>query len=72
VAARLPGRAAVLRPLPGLRPDRPALAWLDRAELRRLRRADWLEAAKLSLVGNIVYYLFLASALQRAGGPCRR
>jgi drug/metabolite transporter (DMT)-like permease len=45
------------------------LGWLDRAELRRLRRADWLEAAKLSLVGNIVYYLFLASALQRAGGP---
>lgn len=45
------------------------LAWLDRAELRRLGRADWLEAAKLSLVGNIVYYLFLASALQRAGGP---
>jgi drug/metabolite transporter (DMT)-like permease len=28
-----------------------------------------LEAAKLGLVGNIVYYLFLASGIQRAGGP---
>jgi len=45
------------------------LAWLDRAALRQLARADWLEAAKLALVGNIVYYLFLASAIQRAGGP---
>jgi drug/metabolite transporter (DMT)-like permease len=45
------------------------LAWLDRAALRQLTRADWLEAAKLALVGNIVYYLFLASAIQRAGGP---
>jgi len=45
------------------------LAWLDRAALRSLTRADWLEAARLALVGNIVYYLFLASAIQRAGGP---
>ena len=45
------------------------LAWLDRAALRQLTRADWIEAAKLALVGNIVYYLFLASAIQRAGGP---
>ncbi|HSC00506.1 MAG TPA: DMT family transporter [Burkholderiaceae bacterium] len=45
------------------------LAWLDRAALRQLTRADWLEAAKLALVGNIAYYLFLASAIQRAGGP---
>lgn len=45
------------------------LAWLDRSALRSLTRADWLEAAKLALVGNIVYYLFLASAIQRAGGP---
>jgi drug/metabolite transporter (DMT)-like permease len=45
------------------------LAWLDRAALRQLTRADWLEAGKLALVGNIVYYLFLASAIQRAGGP---
>jgi drug/metabolite transporter (DMT)-like permease len=45
------------------------LAWLDRAALRQLTRVDWLEATKLALIGNIVYYLFLASAIQRAGGP---
>ncbi|ASM76985.1 membrane protein [Vitreoscilla filiformis] len=45
------------------------LGWLDRANLRELTRADWWEALKLSLVGNVLYYLFLASALQRAGGP---
>jgi drug/metabolite transporter (DMT)-like permease len=45
------------------------LGWLDRRRLRELSRADWVEALKLALVGNIVYYLFLSSALQRAGGP---
>jgi drug/metabolite transporter (DMT)-like permease len=45
------------------------LAWLDRGKLKQLARADWIEALKLALVGNIVYYLFLASAIQRAGGP---
>jgi drug/metabolite transporter (DMT)-like permease len=45
------------------------LAWFDRATLRQLTRADWREALRLALVGNIVYYLFLASAIQRAGGP---
>jgi drug/metabolite transporter (DMT)-like permease len=45
------------------------LAWLDRAALRRLTRADWIEALKLALVGNVIYYLFLASSIQRAGGP---
>ena len=45
------------------------LAWLDRRRLRQLSRADWVEALKLGLVGNIVYYLFLASAIARAGGP---
>ncbi len=45
------------------------LAWFDRARLAELSRADWIEALKLSLVGNVVYYLFLASAIQRAGGP---
>ncbi|MFO1218815.1 MAG: DMT family transporter [Burkholderiaceae bacterium] len=45
------------------------LAWFDRATLKTLTRADWIEAAKLALVGNIVYYLFLASSIQRAGGP---
>jgi drug/metabolite transporter (DMT)-like permease len=45
------------------------LAWLDRARLRQLTRADWLEALKLAAVGNIVYYLFLASSIQHAGAP---
>jgi drug/metabolite transporter (DMT)-like permease len=45
------------------------LAWIDRAALRQLTRADWIEALKLALIGNIVYYLFLASSIQRAGGP---
>ncbi len=45
------------------------LAWFDRRKLRQLSHADWVEALKLALVGNIVYYLFLASAIRRAGGP---
>ncbi|WP_257388274.1 DMT family transporter [Tahibacter caeni] len=45
------------------------LALLDQGELRRLRRADWIEALKLSAVGNFVYYVCLAAAIQRAGGP---
>lgn len=45
------------------------LAWFDRAELRRLRGADWREALKLSLIGNLLYYFCLASAIQRAGAP---
>jgi drug/metabolite transporter (DMT)-like permease len=45
------------------------LAWLDRAALRRLARADWIEALKLAVIGNLLYYLCLASAIQRAGGP---
>ncbi len=45
------------------------LAWFDRRTLAQLTRADWREALRLALVGNIVYYLFLASAIQRSGGP---
>ena len=45
------------------------LAWLDRARLRQFTRADWREALRLSLVGNLLYYLCLAAAIQRAGGP---
>jgi drug/metabolite transporter (DMT)-like permease len=44
------------------------LAWLDRARLRQLTRADWIEALKLAAVGNLLYYLLLASSIQRAGG----
>jgi drug/metabolite transporter (DMT)-like permease len=45
------------------------LAWLDRSRLAQLTRADWREALRLSLVGNLLYYLCLAAAIQRAGGP---
>lgn len=45
------------------------LAWFDRARLRSLVRADWIEALKLAAVGNLLYYLFLAGAIQRAGAP---
>ncbi len=45
------------------------LAWLDRHRLRLLTRADWIEALKLAAIGNLLYYLCLASAIQRAGGP---
>jgi drug/metabolite transporter (DMT)-like permease len=45
------------------------LAWLDRKRLSRLSRSDWIEALKLSLVGNLLYYLCLSAAIQRAGAP---
>ncbi|MCB1890149.1 MAG: DMT family transporter [Rhodocyclaceae bacterium] len=45
------------------------LGWLDRRELARLTRADWIEALKLAAVGNLAYYLCLASAIQRIGAP---
>lgn len=45
------------------------LAWWSRQRLAALTRADWTEAVKLAAVGNLVYYLFLASAIQRAGAP---
>jgi drug/metabolite transporter (DMT)-like permease len=45
------------------------LAWFDQAGLRRLGVSDWIEAFKLSAIGNLLYYVFLAAAIQRAGGP---
>src|SRR5687768_939347 len=45
------------------------LAWFDRGRLAQLTRGDWIEALKLSTVGNLLYYLCLAAAIQRAGGP---
>ena len=45
------------------------LALLDRRVLRAFTRRDWIEALKLSAVGNLLYYLLLAAAIQRAGGP---
>ncbi len=45
------------------------LGWVDRKELARLTRADWIEALKLATVGNLLYYLLLASAIKHAGAP---
>ena len=45
------------------------LAWFDRKALARLDHADWIEAAKLALIGNLFYYATLASAIQLAGAP---
>lgn len=44
------------------------LAFIDRQELGRLTRADWLTALRLAAIGNVLYYLFLSSAILRAGG----
>lgn len=45
------------------------LAWHDRHALARLGRADWIESLRLALIGNLFYYVFLASAIQRVGAP---
>ncbi|MBS0849170.1 DMT family transporter [Citrobacter sp. JGM124] len=45
------------------------IAWLGRRRLRTLTLSDWLTALKLSTFGNLVYYLCLASAIQRTGAP---
>lgn len=45
------------------------LAWLDRRRLRQLLAKDWVEALKLTAIGNLLYYLCLASAIQRTGAP---
>ena len=45
------------------------LCWKARRDLRLLERADWIDAMKLSIVGNILYYSALATAIQLAGAP---
>ncbi len=45
------------------------LAWFDRKALARLQREDWIEAFKLALVGNLLYFSSLAAAIQLAGAP---
>lgn len=44
-------------------------AWFDRRRILALTRADWTAALKLSLVGNILYYAALATAIQLADAP---
>ena len=45
----------------------PAL--LDRKRVLQLTRADWQAALKLALVGNLLYYAALATAIQLADAP---
>ena len=45
------------------------IAWWQRAKLLKLTRADWWLATRLSIVGNIAYYLALSAAIQLAGAP---
>lgn len=45
------------------------LAWQDRHRLAALNRRDWQEAVRLTLVGNLLYYACLATAIQRTGAP---
>jgi len=45
------------------------LAWMGRARLRQLTHQDWWTALGLTLVGNVVYYFCLASAIGRTGAP---
>lgn len=45
------------------------IAWLGRARLRQLVRKDWVTALTLTMMGNLIYYVCLASAIQRTGSP---
>ena len=45
------------------------LAWMGRARLRQLSRGDWVTALGLTMIGNLIYYVCLASAIQRTGAP---
>jgi len=44
-----------------------ALRW--RSELGKLDAVDWWEALRLAAVGNLLYYILLAGAIQYSGGP---
>ncbi|MDX7106664.1 EamA family transporter, partial [Enterobacter hormaechei] len=39
------------------------------ARLRQLGRQDWLTALALTMMGNLIYYVCLASANQSTGAP---
>ncbi|KAA1049404.1 DMT family transporter [Pseudocitrobacter sp. 73] len=45
------------------------LAWLGRTRLKQLNRRDWFTALALTMMGNLIYYVCLASAIQRTGAP---
>lgn len=45
------------------------IAWLGRVRLRQLTRKDWVTALALTMTGNLIYYVCLASAIQHTGAP---
>lgn len=45
------------------------IAWLGRVRLRQLTRKDWVTALALTMMGNLIYYVCTASAIQRTGAP---
>ncbi|MCF2475461.1 DMT family transporter [Citrobacter braakii] len=45
------------------------IAWLGRVRLRQLTCKDWVTALALTMMGNLIYYVCLASAIQRTGAP---
>lgn len=53
----------------GARVNCAAHCWLGRVRLRQLARRDWLTALMLTMMGNLIYYFCLASAIQRTGAP---
>ena len=44
-------------------------AFVNRRQIAALSKADWIVAVKLSLVGNLLYYAALATAIQLADAP---
>ncbi len=53
----------------GARVNCAAHCRLGRVRLRQLARRDWLTALMLTMMGNLIYYFCLASAIQRTGAP---
>lgn len=45
------------------------LSWYDRKNLKQLLLKDWLDATKLVIIGYLIYYICLTSAIQRIGSP---
>ena len=45
------------------------IATRSKAQLQQLQKADWIEAAKLSLIGNLLYYGTLSAAIQLSDPP---
>lgn len=45
------------------------LGYFARKALRLLHRTDWVEALKLALIGNLIYYCGIAAAVQLSGAP---